>query len=56
MVFPVAEVIHALSKLFALKAGDLVFMGTPAGVAALAQGDRYHAGIEGLVELEGSIT
>ncbi|MDY0022115.1 fumarylacetoacetate hydrolase family protein [Arenimonas caeni] len=56
MVFPVAEVIHALSKLFALKAGDLVFMGTPAGVAALAQGDRFHAGIEGLVELEGSIT
>ena len=56
MVFSVAEVINALSKLFALKAGDLVFMGTPAGVAALAQGDRFHAGIEGLVELEGSIT
>ena len=30
MVFPVPEVLHELSKLYALKAGDLVFMGTPA--------------------------
>lgn len=56
MVFSVAEVINELSRLYALKAGDLVFMGTPAGVAALRQGDRFHAGIEGLVELKGCIT
>lgn len=56
MVFSVAEVINELSRLYALKAGDLVFMGTPAGVAALRQGDRFHAGIEGLVELQGRIT
>ena len=56
MVFSVAEVINELSKLYALKAGDLVFMGTPAGVAALQQGDSFHAGIEGLVTLEGRIT
>lgn len=56
MVFSVAEVINELSKLYALKAGDLVFMGTPAGVAALQQGDRFHAAIEGLVALDGSIT
>lgn len=55
MVFSVAEVINELSRLYALKAGDLVFMGTPAGVAALAQGDRFRAGIEGLVEFEGRI-
>jgi len=56
MVFSVAEVINELSKLYALKAGDLVFMGTPAGVAALQHGDRFHAAIEGLVALQGRIT
>ena len=56
MVFSVAEVLHALSKLYALKAGDLVFMGTPSGVAALQPGDRFHAGIDGLATLAGSIT
>ena len=55
MVFGVAEVLHELSKLFALKAGDLVFMGTPSGVAALSPEDHYHAGIDGLVELSGRI-
>jgi fumarylpyruvate hydrolase len=55
MVFTVADVIHELSKLFALKAGDLVFMGTPAGVAALVPGDRFRAGVDGLVEFAGHI-
>ncbi|WP_146908473.1 fumarylacetoacetate hydrolase family protein [Arenimonas daejeonensis] len=55
MVFSVAEVLHELSKLYALKAGDLVFMGTPSGVAALAPGDHFHAGVDGLVELSGRI-
>ncbi len=55
MVFSVADVIHDLSKLYALKAGDLVFMGTPSGVAALQPGDRFRAGVEGLVEFTGHI-
>ncbi|HQZ30433.1 MAG TPA: fumarylacetoacetate hydrolase family protein [Arenimonas sp.] len=55
MVFSVADVIHELSKLYALKAGDLVFMGTPAGVAALQPGDRFRAGVDGLVEFAGHI-
>ncbi len=55
MVFGVGEVLQALSKLYALKAGDLVFMGTPAGVAALQPGDRFEAGIDGLVTLSGHI-
>ena len=29
------EILHELSKLYALRAGDLVFMGTPAGVGPL---------------------
>ena len=55
MVFSVADVIHELSKLYALKAGDLVFMGTPSGVAALQPGDRFRAGVDGLVEFTGHI-
>ena len=55
MVFGVDEVIHELSKLFDLRAGDLVFMGTPAGVAALQHGDRFEAAVEGLATLSGHI-
>ena len=55
MVFGVAEIIHELSKLFALKAGDLVFMGTPAGVAALQRGDTFRAGVDGITEFAGRI-
>jgi len=55
MVFSVAEVLHELSKLYALKAGDLVFMGTPAGVAALRPGDRFEAGLDGVATLSGQI-
>lgn len=55
MVFGVAEVLHALSTLFRLRAGDLVFMGTPAGVGPLQRGDRFRAGIDGLVEFDGRI-
>lgn len=55
MIFSVADIIHELSKLFALKAGDLIFMGTPAGVAALQRGDHFRAGVDGLVEFSGRI-
>lgn len=55
MVFTVAEIIHELSKLFALKSGDLIFMGTPAGVSALQRGDTFRAGVDGLVEFSGRI-
>jgi len=55
MVFGVAEIIHELSRLFALKAGDLIFMGTPAGVAALQRGDHFRAGVDGLAEFSGHI-
>jgi fumarylpyruvate hydrolase len=55
MVWDVAGIIHELSRLFALRAGDLVFMGTPAGVAALQRGDRFRAGLAGWVEFGGEI-
>lgn len=55
LVWTVPEILHELSKLFALRAGDLVFMGTPAGVGPLQPGDRYHASLEGVAELHGEI-
>ena len=45
-----------LAKLYALRAGDLVFMGTPAGVGALQVGDTWLASLDGVVELRGRIT
>lgn len=56
MVFSVADVLHELSRLYALKAGDLVFMGTPSGVAALQPGDEFRAGVDHLVEFSGRIS
>jgi fumarylpyruvate hydrolase len=55
MVWSVPAILHELTQLFALRAGDLVFMGTPAGVAALQPGDRFRAGIDGWVEFGGEI-
>lgn len=51
MIWSVAEILHELSKLYALRAGDLVFMGTPAGVAALRPGDACVARLDQLLEL-----
>ena len=56
MVWSVESILVELATLFAQRAGDLVFMGTSAGVAALAPGDHFEAGIEGWVELQGQIT
>jgi fumarylpyruvate hydrolase len=55
MIFSVPEILLALSKLYTLKSGDLIFMGTPAGVAALQRGDAFHAELVDIVAFEGSI-
>ena len=40
MIWNVAEVIAAASALWELKAGDLIFTGTPEGVGPIARGER----------------
>ncbi|WP_426136739.1 fumarylacetoacetate hydrolase family protein [Pseudomonas sp. PWP3-1b2] len=50
-IWSVNEVISHASKSVALKAGDLIFTGTPAGVGALQPGDVVSAGIDGIGEL-----
>ena len=51
LIWSVPEVIAELSTLFELKPGDLIYTGTPAGVAALKSGDRLEGGIDGLETL-----
>jgi len=47
----VPETVSYLSGLFTLQPGDLIFTGTPAGVAAVSRGDELHGGVEGIGEL-----
>lgn len=56
MIFSVADILIELSKLFRLQAGDLVFMGTPAGVAALQRGDAFSAELAGVAAFSGRIS
>jgi fumarylpyruvate hydrolase len=51
MIWGVNDIIEHLSRYFALAPGDLIFTGTPAGVAAVRPGDVLRAGIDGVGEL-----
>lgn len=48
LIWSVAETIANLSTLFELKAGDLIFTGTPEGVGAVVRGDVMRAEVMGL--------
>ena len=51
MIWSVAEQIAELSRGSELKAGDLIFSGTPAGVGAVVRGDELVGQITGLPDL-----
>lgn len=51
MIWSVPEIVAHLSRLWALRAGDLVFTGTPSGVGPLAIGDDVACGVDGLAPL-----
>jgi acylpyruvate hydrolase len=52
MIFTPVEIVEYISSLMTLEEGDLVFTGTPAGVAKTVIGDKLHAEITGIAELE----
>ena len=52
MIWPVADVIAALSRFVTLAPGDLIFTGTPSGVGALQPGDRVRGGVDGVATIE----
>ncbi len=51
MIWKVPEIIATLSGLFTLAPGDLIYSGTPAGVGAVARGDRLTGTVEGVGEI-----
>lgn len=51
MIWNIAESISYLSGLFELKAGDLIFTGTPEGVGAVVPGDLMIGAVEGVGQL-----
>jgi fumarylpyruvate hydrolase len=51
LIWSVPEVVAALSALFELRPGDLIFTGTPAGVGPVRRQDRIACGIAGLGEI-----
>ena len=55
MVFGVGEILAALSRLYTLAAGDLIFTGTPAGVGPLVRGDGFRAGLDEAIVVEGRV-
>ncbi|MCP8940518.1 fumarylacetoacetate hydrolase family protein [Alsobacter sp. SYSU M60028] len=48
MIWSVAEQISILSRFYELKAGDVIFSGTPEGVGRVERGDEMVGEIEGL--------
>lgn len=51
LIWSVAETISYLSKLVRLEAGDLIFTGTPEGVAAVQRGDVLEGHVDGVPPL-----
>jgi fumarylpyruvate hydrolase len=51
LIWKVPEMISYLSGLFELKAGDLIYSGTPAGVGAVKKGDLMVGGVDGIGEI-----
>ena len=51
MIWPVAETLAHLSSLVTVKAGDLLFTGTPSGVGPVVAGDQLGGRIEGVDDL-----
>ena len=55
MMWKIPEIIANLSTFVRLEAGDLIYTGTPAGVAPLARGDVLEAGVDGVGTLRARI-
>ena len=51
LIWNIGEIIEHVSTAWELQPGDLIFTGTPEGVAAVVQGDTLAGGVAGLPEL-----
>jgi fumarylpyruvate hydrolase len=48
MIWSVEEILVEAGKLWTLEPGDLIYTGTPEGVAALQRGDTVTGAVEGV--------
>jgi 2-keto-4-pentenoate hydratase/2-oxohepta-3-ene-1,7-dioic acid hydratase in catechol pathway len=55
MLYPLAIIISYLSQTYGLTAGDLVYTGTPQGVAALHAGDVLHLQLDGVLSADWTV-
>ncbi|MCD6077999.1 MAG: hypothetical protein K0R89_1937 [Ramlibacter sp.] len=51
LIWNIGEIIEHLSAAWELQPGDLVYTGTPEGVAAVVAGDTLVGGVEGLTDI-----
>ena len=56
LIWKIPEVIAYLSTLFTLAPGDLIYTGTPAGVAAVQRGDVMEGGVDGVGTVHAKVT
>lgn len=56
LIWNIAEVIEHLSAAWELQPGDLIYTGTPEGVAAVVSGDSMVGGVAGLADLAVNVT
>ena len=52
LIWSIGEIIQHLSAAWQLQTGDLIYTGTPAGVAAVSRGDMLTARVSGLEPLQ----
>ena len=52
LIWSVAEVIAIISRSMEIRAGDLIYTGTPAGVGPVVSGQTLKGGVEGVDEIE----
>lgn len=56
LIWNLAETIEHLSSAWELQPGDLIYTGTPEGVAAVVTGDTMRGGVSGLESITVSVT
>jgi fumarylpyruvate hydrolase len=56
LIWNIGEIIEHLSAAWELQPGDLIYTGTPAGVASVVKGDTLSGGVDGLAPIQVLIT
>ncbi len=51
LIWNIGEIIEHISTAWELQPGDLIYTGTPAGVAAVSAGDTMHGHVDGLTDI-----